>query len=73
MDYYHLEAALGKAYCDNIAALNQSSQRHERIKTGTKQGHLLQVLQSPKLCLVFQFKYEQVDAHLDRALPWHLL
>ena len=73
IDYYHLETALGKACCDNIAALNQSSQRRKRVKTGAKQGDLLRALRSLKQSLAFQFEYEHVDAHMDSVLPWHLL
>ena len=73
LEYYNLEAALGKAYCDNIAALDWSSQRRKRIKTGANQGGLLQALYSLKLCLAFQFECEHVNAHIDRVLSWHLL
>ena len=73
IDYYHLKTALGKAYCDNIAALNQSSQRRKQVKTGAKQGDLLRALRSLKQSLAFQFEYEHVDAHMGRVLPWHLL
>ena len=69
IEYLHLETALGKACCNNIAALNQSSQQWKRIKSGAKQGDLLWALRSLKLSLAFQFECEHVDAHMDRVLP----
>ena len=73
IDYYKLDAALGKLYCDSISALNQSSQLRTRIKTGAKQGGLLRVLRSLKINLSFQLTYEHVDAHQDRILAWRYL
>lgn len=71
--YYKIYKAKGKICCDNISALNKSSQRNKRIRTGAKQADLLRVIRTLKLDLGLQFLYEHVDSHQDRYKLWRYL
>ena len=71
--FYNLGKGMGKVCCDNIAALNQSSWRRRRIKTGQKQADLLRSIRTLKLDQLLKLTYEHVDAHQDRIKLWRHL
>ena len=73
IQFYKLDEALSKICCDNIAALNQSSWRRKRIKTGQKQANLLRCLCTIKTNQCMKFKYKHVDTHQNRIKLWHQL
>jgi hypothetical protein len=59
--------------CDNIRALQLSSQDHRRINPSAACSNLHRSLCSTKNNFTGCFKYQHVAGHMDKYLLWHQL
>jgi hypothetical protein len=72
--YYKLCLASGKLVCDSKLALNKSSRKGCRIRTGMAQADLFCALRTIHQGMVgTTLVYEWVKSYQDKRLPWHQL
>jgi hypothetical protein len=60
-------------YCNNLRALQLSSQERRRIKSSAACSDLRRSLRSTKNNFTGCFKYQHVAGHMDKYLLWHQL
>jgi hypothetical protein len=72
--YYKICSASGKIVCDSKSALNKSSQKGCRVRTGTAQADLFRTLRTIHQEMVrTTLVYEWVKSHQDKRLLWRQL
>jgi hypothetical protein len=71
--FFSLDQVTGWIYCNNIAALNQSSKNRKRVSTGVKHSDLHRAIRMLKCSLTMSFQYRHVQAHQNRLMPWSRL
>jgi hypothetical protein len=71
--FFHLNCVSGNFFCNNIAALNQSSKVCQQVRVGIKHLDLHRTITNLKCSTKMVFKYTHVRAHQDRIKPWSQL
>jgi hypothetical protein len=71
--FYKISDWKATLYCDNLRALQLSSQERRHIKPSAACSNLHRSLCSTKNTFTGHFKYQHVVGHMDKYLLWHQL
>ena len=71
--FYKIDTAIGKIYCNNISVLGQSSKSRKQVTTGIKHSDFHRMIRTIKCLVKLCMEYLHMRAHQARILPWSML